>query len=386
MQFLLADVVYTAKQVLHDTVVVVSDDGTILDLLPSNSVDPIKVKPLKGALCPGFVNAHCHLELSYLFQKIDEGKGLSQFISDIEKHKNVTNEFVLDCIQKADEEMFNNGIVAVGDICNTNATFSTKKTSRMAYHNFIEVYSFLPDRAERAFAKGLELFHQAAQPKSIVPHAPYSMSLELMQRVREHALEKASILCVHNQESKSENEMFQTKTGDIIERFRNWGFDIEFWKATGKSSIHYCLDQLPSTNHLQLVHNTFSEVADIKYAQLNHPNLFWCLCANANKYIEGTLPLIPEWVKNKCQITLGTDSLASNWSLNLLDEWRTILSFYPDIAIAELVEWTTWNGAEFLQMSSTLGSIEVGKKPGLNLISGIEYNKLSSSTQIIKII
>lgn len=386
MQYLLADVIYTAKQVVFDTIVVVGDDGEILDFLPEDRVDESKVNYMRGALCPGFVNTHCHLELSYLHQKIEEGKGLSQFIKDIEKHKNVTDEFVLHCIAKGDEEMHRNGIVAVGDICNTASTFHTKAKSKIAYHNFIEVYSFLPDRAERAFAKGLELYQQAASPKSIVPHAPYSMSHELMRLVNVHASDHHSILSIHNQESQSENDMFLTKSGDIIERFQQWGFDVDFWKASGKTSIHYSLEQLTAATSLQFVHNTFSTLADIQHAQQVHPQLYWCICANANKYIENKLPMLTDWINQKCQITVGTDSLASNWSLNLIDEWKTIQAAYPDVDIPQLVQWSTLNGAQYLGMDKQLGSIEVGKRPGINLIEGLEDSKITANTRITKII
>lgn len=98
------------------------------------------------------------------------------------------------------------------------------------------------------------------------------------------------------------------------------------------------------------------------------PQTFFCLCINANQYIENALPPIEMLRKNNCTIVLGTDSLASNWSLNILDEIKTIKQNFPAIALEEMLQWATINGAKALQMENDLGSFEKGKKPGVVLI------------------
>jgi imidazolonepropionase-like amidohydrolase len=86
-------------------------------------------------------------------------------------------------------------------------------------------------------------------------------------------------------------------------------------------------------------------------------------------YIENALPPIEMLRKNNCKIVLGTDSLASNWSLNILDEIKTIRKNFPEIPLAETLQWGTSNGAKALQMDDVLGSFERGKRPGVVLVN-----------------
>ena len=90
--------------------------------------------------------------------------------------------------------------------------------------------------------------------------------------------------------------------------------------------------------------------------------------------------------QNNCTICIGTDSLASNWGLSILDELKSIQKSYPQISLAELITWSTLNGAAFLGIENSFGSIEKGKKPGLNLISNCDGMKLDEVSSVLKLI
>jgi cytosine/adenosine deaminase-related metal-dependent hydrolase len=128
---------------------------------------------------------------------------------------------------------------------------------------------------------------------------------------------------------------------------------------------------------LLLVHNTVSEQEDIDFAKTYFNQLFWCFCPNANLYIEKRLPKIDLFRKNRCKITLGTDSLASNHQLSILEEIKTIQYHFPQIPLTELIGWGTINGAEFLGMEQKLGSFVKGKSPGVVLIENADLKTLS---------
>jgi cytosine/adenosine deaminase-related metal-dependent hydrolase len=149
--------------------------------------------------------------------------------------------------------------------------------------------------------------------------------------------------------------------------------DNSHHQATKRSSLQSYFDKLEKADNAILVHNTFTKQEDIDYIKLQTSNsklqTFFCLCVNANKYIEDALPPIELLRKNNCEIILGTDSLASNWSLNILDEIKTIRKNFPSIPIAEILQWATSNGAKALQMDDQLGSFEKGKRPGIILIN-----------------
>jgi cytosine/adenosine deaminase-related metal-dependent hydrolase len=150
------------------------------------------------------------------------------------------------------------------------------------------------------------------------------------------------------------------------------------FKPTKESSFKTCLPKLKNAKQLLFVHNTFTQQEDVDFlidAKLQSA-AFFCLCVNANLYIENTLPNIELLRKNKLNIVLGTDSLASNHSLNMLDEMNTIQQHFPQIPLAEILQWATLNGAKALQMDDTLGSFEKGKKPAVVLIQNKQAKRL----------
>ncbi|HXB40372.1 MAG TPA: amidohydrolase family protein [Bacteroidia bacterium] len=372
MRFITAEKIFSINSgPLEKTVLIVDDEGSILDLVNEETIDSMKIERYEGFICPGFVDTHCHLELSYMKGKIETGGGLHHFIKEVEKLKKPGGDEILQGIKDADAEMHKNGIVAVGDICNTSNSFSFKNFSEIYYHNFIEVYAFDESRAEAAFEKGLKLQDELSTKKnsSVISHAPYSASEKLLALLSEYAEKNHSVLTIHNQETADENLFFKEKKGSILERLNYFGIDTSNWNAPGKSSLQYTLPQLPSNNKLLLVHNTFTSAEDISFANNYNKNLFWCFCPNANLYIENKLPDINLFLQNNCNITLGTDSYASNWSLSILDEIKVIQKHFPKIELQEILKWATLNGAKFLGIENTFGSIEKNKKPGLNLIS-----------------
>ncbi|GAC1531191.1 MAG: hypothetical protein NVS3B15_10530 [Sediminibacterium sp.] len=112
----------------------------------------------------------------------------------------------------------------------------------------------------------------------------------------------------------------------------------------------------------------------------------WCICINANLYIENALPPIPLLRNNNCQLVLGTDSLASNRSLSILDELKSITRHFPDVPLAELLQWATLNGARALQMNDILGSFEKGKQPGVIVIEHLKNGRISEHSTVRRMI
>jgi len=152
--------------------------------------------------------------------------------------------------------------------------------------------------------------------------------------------------------------------------------DTSFYKPSGKSSLQTYFQNLAGASHVILVHNTFTKSEDVAFVRNARPDnsVSFCLCANANRYIEQAVPPIETFRKNNCNIVLGTDSLASNWSLSIANEMKTIQKNFPSIALEELFTWATINGAKALQMDNRLGSFEKGKQPGVILLENVDVN------------
>ena len=352
----------------QDEVLVTDEKGKVYGIIPLADAGE-DIRKVEGILCPGFVNAHCHLELSFLKGVIPTHTGLVGFVSQVMQHRNANSEIIEQSIIDAEAEMIANGIVAVGDICNTPNTIAQKQKGRVRYQNFIEVAGFVPGAAESRFNAIKEIAEQFyiyfPNNTSIVPHAPYSVSLPLLDKIKEHSRNK--IFSIHNQESVQETLFFKEQTGDFLSLYNNLGVDLSFFKNTYKSSVEYYIGKIAKEMNALFVHNTFTSKEDIDNIvnQINNP--YFCLCPAANLYIENSLPNINLFrsVNDGNNIVVGTDSLASNNSLNILGELSIIQQHFPVIEVEELLKWATINGARALTLEKSLGSFEINKQPGV---------------------
>ena len=385
MRKLSAHYIFTGTgTVLIKGIITLSDDGTVIDIIDTKGEldEMANVEFYSGVIIPGFVNAHCHLELSHLRNVFPEKTGLPGFLKNVVEHRHLEDDKVIYEARKADFEMWKNGIVAVGDVSNTDTTFHLKSKSRIAYHTFIETLGFSPQRAEKAFGWAKHCFEEAQSlglSASVVPHAPYSISKELFDKIAEFAVNQHSILSMHSQESSEEDDLYRTGDGEIIRHLtENLAVDLSFFKPTGKSALESVINWLPKENKLLLVHNIRTCQNDIDLlAKSRSLNKTWfVLCPDSNLYIEDRLPDIELFRQNKLQICIGTDSLSSNHQLSMLAEIKTIQANFPSIPLEEIVTWATRNGAEALEMSNWSGTIEPGKKPGINLITGMDLQHL----------
>jgi cytosine/adenosine deaminase-related metal-dependent hydrolase len=380
-------------------VLITDTEGRIEEIVPVSEAGE-DIQQFEGILTPGFINCHCHLELSHMKSLIPEHTGLVDFVFKVVNERHFPEEEIADAITKAEEEMLANGIVAVGDICNNTSTLFQKTKNRLAYYNFIEVSGWMPSVAKIRFERSHGYYHSFAKPHpeysgpnpspshklwgtskpqtSLSPHAPYSVSDELWQLISPYFENKT--VTIHNQETAFEDDLFLSGTGDFSRMYAMMKMDTSFFHPTGKSSLQSYFHKLDKAKQVLLVHNTFTKEVDIGFVNRTSSNVNWCVCINANQYIEQAIPPIDLLRKNNCQIVVGTDSLASNWSLSILDELKTIRKYFPSIALNELLQWSTINGAIALQMDDQLGSFEKGKKPGVVLLENIFNERFDSAT------
>jgi cytosine/adenosine deaminase-related metal-dependent hydrolase len=366
------------------------DIGTILET--GSGKAPGNATVLKGIVVPGFVNAHCHIELSYLRQRITKKSGMTGFIRQLMSIRNNTNEAVQKMgITEACEEMLRNGIVAVGDISNSSNSAAVKNESPLLFHTFLEVAGLADVKAESILSNAREMTHAFRgknQKIGLTPHAPYSVSNRLMQQVIEQIEKSGSPLSIHLQESEDELEFCSTGSGPMAEFFNESGFDFSKFSFSKDAPIRKLIPLFQNIQQVVLVHNTFTTTDDIRWAESMHHGIFWCLCPKANLYITGKLPPVSELFHHAKNIVVGTDSLASNDSLDILSELKVIAKTYPEIPFVELIKWVTLQGARALQLENQFGSIEAGKKPGLLLVENIQADNpvITSATSVRRII
>jgi cytosine/adenosine deaminase-related metal-dependent hydrolase len=370
----------------------VDESGWITSLgLISELPDMKGIEFFEGMLVPGFVNAHVHLELSHLKGKVQPGNGMGHFIGEINRLRATGAEEIFRSAAAAEEEMLRQGIVAAGDIVNTADTLALKKEHRLEWITFVETFGFHPARAEKAIGEARrirQLFQEAGLTASIVPHSPYSVSRELFLKISSLDREECSILSMHNQESEDEMQFFRTGDGPILEHItNNLGIDASHWRPSGLSPLETVFPLLPEDVPLLLVHNTYTSKNDIHQLKL-HPkrrqlkqtassdetnrSIWMVLCPNSNMYIGNNLPPVELLRSEGMNLCLGTDSLASNEELSIFSEIKTLQRHFPGIPTGELFAWASRNGAQALGINIRYGTFDVGKKPGVLLISAVD--------------
>ncbi|HLI93127.1 MAG TPA: amidohydrolase family protein [Puia sp.] len=364
-----------------DAVLIASPDGIVQAVVPAGEAGE-GIESYRGVLCPGFVNCHCHLELSHLRGVVPERTGLVDFLSAVigQRGKFKPAEIAAG-ILKAEQEMLDNGIVAIGDICNSTDSLERKKGGRLTCYNFIETMGFIERTSPDRFAAAVRVYEAFEKhfpgKNSVVPHAPYSVSPALFQLVAGFAGNR--IISMHSQESVAENEFYLTGGGDLLRLYRNLGLDLSFFRGTGRRSLASVMEFFDPAQRMILVHNVDLAEADLGGLR-GRPNLYFCLCPNANLYIGGQLPAIEMLVSRGCRMVVGTDSLASNHGLNILAELCTLQEAFPRLATETLLGWATAGGAEALGMDGMLGSFSSGLRPGVLLIEGLAGDRFTAST------
>ncbi len=383
MRKIAADIVFPVEgEPIKNGVVVFDSKGTILDIYQeSKNLRSPDIEYYDGVLIPGFVNAHSHLEYSYVKDLIEPKQGLIGFIKNIITIKqNIPVDY--DMLVQADKEMFDNGINLVGDHTNTLITKDIKQNSKIYYHSFIELYAAISEinSPKADFYHGLAYLNALGGQGSITPHAPYSVSPELMKIVAEYAFLKNHVISVHNQETEGEREMFMYGTGEFAE-FLDSGNEKYIWYPTGTSSIQWYLPFFRDNHNMLLIHNTYTTIEDLEFACNSHKNLYWVFCPGSNLYIEDKLPDVHMFMKNNCNIALGTDSYASNTKLSILYEMQLLQQAF-EIDFETLLKWATLGGAQALALDHIFGSITKGKRPGLVLLQNIDLDKLEITEKV----
>lgn len=326
---------------------------------------PTETNVLPGLIMPGMINVHCHLELSYLKNRIPSGQGLICFLNHINAlYRESRNENqILNAIEQAEAEMFKSGIVAVGDICNTPDTLTQKLKKKIQYINFAETFGVLDSNAESRFNHVLtllEIFREAGLLVFPVPHAPYSVSSALFEKINQDI---SSISTIHNQECLAENDLFAKGEGEFVSFLQQFGlYDLP---GRANTSLQWFWPKLSRKQQIILVHNTFTSAEDIHFVQHSTQKVFWCLCPKANQYIEQRVADPRPFIKSGANIVLGTDSLASNDSLNILSEIQWLHAHYPEVSIEKMLHWATGAGADALQISDQFGRLKPDSSPGI---------------------
>lgn len=348
-----------------------------------------------GILCPGFTNAHNHVELSHLVGAFEQATGMSGFINQINALRNtVDQQGRIKALEEQMDKMYREGVSAMGDISNCSESFACKAKSPMYTRTFMELFGSEPKDAEDVLAGGKELAEVAKEygiDAAITPHSCYTMSPQLLAMAAKEGLE-SGYLSYHSQESEEEEELIISGTGALAENYKGRGLSTP--PVTGKPALVYFIDRLlsftesPVKGNILLVHNVAINQESIDYAKKHLQTPYFAICPLSNIFIHRALPPLDLMRENGLKICLGTDSLSSNTVLSIAKEIVCLHKNFPHIELTEILEWACANGAQMLGKYDKFGSFEVGKQPGAVLIDNINWDdfKLTDNSTTRRII
>lgn len=378
-----ASYVYTLDaEPIRNGYVEYDDHGTVISVGRCEEGE----KVLSGAVVPGFVNTHCHVELSHLHGKFRKGTGMAGFIDQINELRDwAGREVKVELTRKWMDKMWNDGVSAMADISNDDSSFEVKQSHPMYTRTFLEVFGSEPEMCEEVMADVTRLNETASScglDAAPTPHSCYTMSPQLLSASAAAGL-KSGFLSYHSQESQEEEDLLISGSGAMYENRKRSGMSTP--PVTGESSLKYFLDRLeaaapaPYEENILLVHNVCLKQDDIEAVRKTMKNPYFAICPLSNIFIHNALPPVGLMRENGLKITLGTDSLSSNDDLDMVKELSCLHEAFPEIPMNEMLEWACMNGASFLGKADELGSLTPGKRPGIVLVKDIDENGFVTS-------
>lgn len=372
-----AEFVYTldAEPIKRGYVEYDDADGTIVSVGQCADDEVVSA----GALVPGFVNAHCHIELSHLHTKFRKGTGMAGFIDQINELRDwAGRETKMQLTKQWMDKMWEDGVSAMADISNDDSSFDVKKVHPIYTRTFLEVFGSEPHMCDGVMAEVAQLqalADEAGIDAAPTPHSCYTMSPQLLSASAAKGLE-SGYLSYHSQESQEEEDLLISGSGAMYENRKRSGMSTP--PVTGESSLKYFLDRLaavkqaPYDEHILLVHNVCLKQSDIDALKKVMNNPFFAICPLSNIFIHNALPPIELMRQNGLAIALGTDSLSSNDDLDMMKELICLHANFPQVPMQELLVWASLNGARFLGKEARLGSLTPGKRPGVVRVTEID--------------
>ncbi len=327
------------------------------------------------AVLPGLVNAHTHLELSYLR---DEVPPASQFVAWVRhvmaarrQRPDPASPEILSALDAAIDEAVRSGTALVGDISNTLVTFEPLARSALAGVVFYELIRFnAPEPqalVERAAADIAKLPATEWVRASLAAHAPYSVAPLVLRAIRQVVNRDPFAPCsVHLSESSEEVEFLSTGGGPWRALLEDVGAWDPAWVPPGTSPVQFLDDCGFLDGRVLAVHGVQMTPEDL--STLAERDVTLVTCPRSNGHTGAGAPPIDDFYRSGVRVAVGTDSLASAPDLNVFAEIATLRALAPNVPASALLESATRHGARALGFDADYGTIEAGRRARLILV------------------
>jgi cytosine/adenosine deaminase-related metal-dependent hydrolase len=317
------------------------------------------------AILPGLVNAHTHLELSWMRGQVPPSGSMPAWAASLMALRRSVSHEPPEPIAAAIAEARASGTCLVGDITNTFATYEPLLDSELSAVLFRELLGFAvsdPEASVAAAARQIaDLTPIAWLRPSIVPHAPYSVSPALMSAIARWTAGRP--LSIHLGESAQEIEFLRAGTGEWRALLEGLGVWNPSWTPPGCGPVDY-LERLGMVNRdLLAVHGV--RFTDFDLIRLSAARATVVTCPRSNRWTGAGEPPMERFYRSHVRVAIGTDSLASVEDLNLFNEMAEVRRLAPHVPAARILASATLTGAQALGFASELGSIEPGKRAQL---------------------
>jgi cytosine/adenosine deaminase-related metal-dependent hydrolase len=365
---------------VRDGAVVVDGSGAVLDVGPAAEIVPrhagLAVTRVHGVVMPGLVNAHTHLELSALRGQVPGGAG---FVAWVDRLIGARAELEADdaaqAVERAVADLDSMGTAAVGEVTNTLSAVRPLARAGMGGCVFHEAFG-LRRQAVMNAVQGLAgnkadvvgEWPSASLVYAPAPHTLYTTHPDAVRALLGLARERGARSTLHLAEHAAERQALERGEGPLVA----W-LEGKMRLAPGetvwphRSPVDFAEDLGALAPDVLLVHLADARPEELeKVAKRRAPVV---VCPRSNLYIEARLPPLLAMRAAGLEVALGTDSLASNASLDVLAEARALADRFPAVPARELLQMATWNGARALGRPD-LGRIAAGAKPGLVLVEG----------------
>ncbi len=346
--------------------VLIADDGKIEYSGPftgiNNGESPQVIDLGNAVIAPGLINTHTHLELTHLLNSINYNGNFTDWIRQLVDIKRTWTEksyrlSIEDGIRKSVES----GTTTVVDISRNGLALDELIKSNIRKTLFLEIIDFNPDTVS-ATIDNFKCQIDNITPNDLLsigifPHAPYTVSEKLYKCCKKTSDELDIIVATHISETKNEVEFLTKGTGHFESLLKEFDM-LKSWTHPGLRPIEYLKNIGFLNKGCILIHCNFLTDNEIDLIEGSESNVVFC--PKSHKYFQHEDHPFLKLKEHKINIALGTDSLASNDSLSILDEMKFLSKHYNEVKPQDIFYMGTIAGAKALGMNDRIGKLEPG--------------------------
>ncbi len=374
MMLLKSRYVAPVNQPVIDNGAVLIQDGCIAAVGSARELDAVQVVDYGDAvICPGFVNAHTHLELSLLAGKVvptrDFVDWLRRLLAALEASPE-TPEHVQRAVRLGVAQSIRSGVTTAGDITRwpewTREALAGSPVRAVSFGEVIAIGTGR-DKLDRRLAAAASPTHQALRLRiGISPHSPYTVEPGAMRACADRARKIGAPTCIHLAETADEEPFTRWRQGPLVDHLRNLGVWDDAIPVAGCGPVDLALTTGLLNQNSLVAHANY--VTDNDIDRLATSGTTVAFCPRTHHAFGHPPHRFRDMLAVGINVCVGTDSLASNPSLSVLDELRFLHREYPSVAAAVLLALGTLHGAGALGFEDVVGSLTVGKSADIAVV------------------